>query len=174
MDALDPIVDSLSVKSPDFQKLLPVNRIQTDINRVFKDFLCQRHAKQFVFQKPVKVLVGDFNDMRCRVFVIGAIVVLGFGPLMTDLSPFDQGAGWLGILDTLTNSILMPIVAILTCLFIGFVVKVSFITEEVESEGNAFMFKRPFEYMIKYICPICLAAILIFGTLDMFGIFSVY
>ena len=108
------------------------------------------------------------------VFVIGAIVVLGFGPLMTDLSPFDQGAGWLGILDTLTNSILMPIVAILTCLFIGFVVKVSFITEEVESEGNAFMFKRPFEYMIKYICPICLAAILIFGTLDMFGIFSVY
>ncbi len=107
-------------------------------------------------------------------FVIGVIVVLGFGPLMTDLSPFDQGAGWLGILDTLTNSFLMPIVAILTCVFIAYVVKVSFVTDEVESEGNAFMFKRPFEYMIKYICPICLAAILIFGTLDMFGIYSVY
>ena len=107
-------------------------------------------------------------------FVIGVIVVLGFGPLMTDLSPFDQGAGWLGILDTLTNSFMMPIVAILTCVFIAYVVKVSFVTDEVESEGNAFMFKRPFEYMIKYICPICLAAILIFGTLDMFGIYSVY
>ena len=106
--------------------------------------------------------------------IIGVIVVLGFGPLMTDLSPFDQGAGWLGIFDTLTNSFLMPIVAILTCLFIGYVVKISFISDEVESEGNAFMFKRPFEYMIKYLCPLCLAAILIFGTLDMFGIFSVY
>ena len=108
------------------------------------------------------------------VVVIGVIVVLGFGPLMTDFSPFDQGAGWLGILDSLTNSFLMPIIAILTCVFIGYVVKVSFISDEVESEGNQFMFKRPFEYMIKYICPICLAAILIFGTLDMFGIFSVY
>ena len=106
--------------------------------------------------------------------VVGAIVVLGFGPLMTDLSPFDQGAGWLGILDSLTNSFLMPIIAILTCLFIAYVVKISFITEEVESEGNEFLFKKPFEYMIKYICPICLAAILIFGTLDMFGIFSAY
>ena len=107
-------------------------------------------------------------------FVIGAIVVLGFGPFMTDLSPFDQGAGILGIMDTLTNSYLMPIVAILTCLFVGYVIKVTFITEEVESEGNEFKFKRPFEYMIKYVCPICLASILIFGTLDMFGIFSLY
>ena len=107
-------------------------------------------------------------------FVIGVIVVLGFGPLNTDLSPFDQGAGWLGILDTLTNSFMMPIVAILTCVFIAYVVKVSFVTDEVESEGNTFMFKKPFEYMIKYICPFCLAAILIFGTLDMFGIYSVY
>ena len=68
----------------------------------------------------------------------------------------------------------MPIVAILTCVFIGYVVKITFITEEVESEGNQFLFKRPFEYMIKYICPICLAAILIFGTLEMFDIFHVY
>ncbi len=106
--------------------------------------------------------------------VIGVIVVLGFGPLYMEEDAFNQGAGWLGILDTLTNSFLMPIIAILTCVFIGYVVKVSFISDEVESEGNQFMFKRPFEYMIKYICPICLAAILIFGTLDMFGIFSVY
>ena len=108
------------------------------------------------------------------VIVLGIIVVLGFGPLMTDLSPFDQGAGWLGIFDSLTNSFLMPIVAILTCVFIGYVVKITFITEEVESEGNQFLFKRPFEYMIKYICPICLAATLIFGTLEMFDILHVY
>ena len=76
--------------------------------------------------------------------------------------------------DMILVSLLGLAFAILTCLFIGYVVKISFISDEVESEGNAFMFKRPFEYMIKYLCPLCLAAILIFGTLDMFGIFSVY
>jgi NSS family neurotransmitter:Na+ symporter len=105
---------------------------------------------------------------------IGTVVVLGFGPLMPEPTMFNQGAGWLGILDTVTNSILMPVVAILTCVFIGYVVKVSFITDEVESEGNSFVFKKPFEYMIKYVCPICLAAILVFGLLDMFEIIHVY
>lgn len=106
--------------------------------------------------------------------IIGIITVLGFGPLMTDLSPYDQGAGVLGILDTTTNSILMPIAAILTCIFIGYVISVRTISDEVKADGHEFKFEKPFEYMIKYICPICLAAILIFGMLDMFGIFSVY
>ena len=106
--------------------------------------------------------------------LLGMVSVLGFGPWMTDIGAFDQGAGWLGIFDTLTNSILMPIIAILTCIFIGYVIKINVITEEVEAEGNVFKSKRLFEYMIKYICPICLAAILVFGMLDMFGVFSVY
>ena len=86
----------------------------------------------------------------------------------------DQGAGVLGILDTTTNSILMPIAAILTCVFIGYVISVKTVSDEVKEDGCEFKFERPFEYMIKYICPICLAAILVFGLLDMFGIFSVY
>lgn len=106
--------------------------------------------------------------------VMGVIVVLGFGPLMTDIGPYDQGAGILGILDTTTNSILMPIAAILTCVFIAYVIGVKPISDEVKADGAAFKFERPFEYMIKYVCPICLAAILVFGLLDMFGIFSVY
>ena len=106
--------------------------------------------------------------------LLGIVSVMGFGPWMTNIGAFDQGAGWLGIFDTLTNSILMPIIAILTCLFIGYVIKINVITDEVEAEGNAFKSKRIFEYMIKYICPICLAAILVFGMLDMFGVFSVY
>ena len=106
--------------------------------------------------------------------IIGIITVLGFGPLMTDLSPYDQGAGILGILDTTTNSVLMPMAAILTCVFIGYVISVRSVSDEVKADGHEFRFERPFEFMIKYVCPICLAAILIFGMLDMFGIFSVY
>ena len=133
--------------------------------------------------ETVVSVVGDEAKIKRRksiiissilLIIIGVITVLGFGPLMTDLSPYDQGAGILGILDTTTNSILMPIAAILTCVFIGYVISVKSVSDEVKADDHGFRFEKPFEFMIKYICPICLAAILVFGMLDMFGIFSVY
>jgi NSS family neurotransmitter:Na+ symporter len=108
------------------------------------------------------------------VAVLGAFCILGFGPLMTDLAPFDQGAGWLGIFDMVTNSLLMPIVAVLTCAFIGFVIKTKPIEDEVEACGNPFRSKGLFRVMIRFVCPICLLAILIFGLADMFGLLSIY
>lgn len=103
--------------------------------------------------------------------VLGVITVLGFGPLSTNIA-IDQGVGWLGIFDTITNSFLMPIVAILTCIFIGYVIKVHVITDEVKENGHAFKSERLFIIMIKYICPICLVAILISGTLATFNIWT--
>ena len=105
---------------------------------------------------------------------LGLLVVLGFGPLMTDLSPFDQGAGWLGIFDTLANVMIMPVVAIMICLFVSLVVGTRTITDEVESEGQVFRSKRLFVIMIKYVCPILLAVMFVLGMTDMFGLFSVY
>ena len=74
---------------------------------------------------------------------------------------------WLGIFDTLTNSILMPIAAILTCFFIGFVVKTALIEEEIEINGE-FRSKKLFRIMIKFVCPLCLLAILVSGLYGTF------
>ncbi len=96
---------------------------------------------------------------------LGLVCCLGFGPWMTDV-PGDQGAGWLGIFDTLTNSLLMPVVAILTCFFIGYVIKTVTIEEELEINGP-FRSKNLFRVMVRYVCPLCLLAILasgIYGT----------
>ena len=100
------------------------------------------------------------------ILFLGVVCCLGFGPWMTDV-PGDQGAGWLGIFDTLTNSILMPIAAILTCIFIGYVIKTVAIEEELETNGP-FRSKKLFRVMIKFVCPICLLAILVSG---MYGTF---
>jgi NSS family neurotransmitter:Na+ symporter len=110
----------------------------------------------------------------CIIIPLGLLVVFGFGPLMTDFSPFDQGAGWLGILDTLSNTIIMPIVAIATCLFVTFGIGVKSITDEVESCGNRFRSKTMFIWMVRVICPLFLAIMLILGLLDMYGVFTVY
>ena len=104
------------------------------------------------------------------ILILGVICALGFdnGPLAFD-TPLSQGAGWLGFFDTITNSIMMPIAAILLCLFIGYVVKTTYLEEEIEISSD-FKFKPVFRVMIMYICPVFLTIILVVGLLGIAGI----
>ncbi len=82
------------------------------------------------------------------------------------------GLQFLDFFDFISNSVLMPVAALLTCIFIGYVVKPSFVTEEIELNGK-FKTKKLFNVMIKYIAPLCLVAILVFSILDVFGILTI-
>jgi len=82
------------------------------------------------------------------------------------------GLQFLDFFDFISNSVLMPIAALLTCIFIGYVVKPSFVTDEIELNGK-FKMKKLFNVMIKYIAPLCLIAILVFSILDVFGILTI-
>ena len=66
----------------------------------------------------------------------------------------------------------MPIVALLTCFFVGYVIKPDAIAEEVEKSGK-FKRKKLFYVMIKYIAPICIVLILVSSLLDVFGILKI-
>ena len=79
------------------------------------------------------------------------------------------GLGFLEFFDFITNSILMPIAALLTAIFVGYIMKPSFIIEEVETSGR-FTLKRLFVVMIKYVAPVFLLIILISSVLDVTGI----
>ena len=104
------------------------------------------------------------------ILVLGTICVLGFGdgPLAFDV-PLNQGNGWLGFFDTLSNSIMMPISAILLCLFIGYVVTTAYLEEEIE-QSSKFHIRPLFRSMIMYVCPMFLMIILAVGLLSAFGI----
>ena len=82
------------------------------------------------------------------------------------------GLQFLDFFDFLTNSILMPIVAIFTCIFIGFILKPKAIIDEVEISAP-FKGKKLFVVVIKYIAPIFLVAILVSSVLDVFGIVKI-
>jgi len=101
--------------------------------------------------------------------VVGSVVSLGFGPLdfVTII-----GMGLLDFFDFASNSVLMPIVAFMTCIFVGFVIKPQTIIDEVELNGP-FKEKKFYTIMIKYIAPIAIVAILLFSIMDVFGIISV-
>lgn len=80
--------------------------------------------------------------------------------------------GNMDILDTvdfLTNSVIMPITALLTCIFVGYVFGVDNIKKEITLSGK-FKREKIFTKMIKYIAPIFVIAVLISSVLDAFGI----
>lgn len=99
------------------------------------------------------------------VLILGSIVSLGFGPLS-----FIKiiGLGLLDFFDFLSNSVLMPIVAILTCVCIGHFIGSKTVEDEVEINGP-FKVKKFYRIMLKWISPICLVLILIFAVSEAMG-----
>mgnify|MGYP002935273703 FL=1 len=82
------------------------------------------------------------------------------------------GMQFLDFFDFLTNSVMMPIAAITTCLLVSRVIGVEKIEEEVTLEGKPFRRKRIFNFMIKYLCPIFAAIILISSVANALGVIS--
>ena len=71
------------------------------------------------------------------------------------------GQQFLDFFDFITNSVLMPIVAAATCIFIGWVLKPKAVEDEVEAEGNPFKSKVLYRFMVKYFAPLFVTAILV-------------
>ena len=65
------------------------------------------------------------------------------------------------IMDYISNNCLMPLVAIGTCLLIGWVVKPSTVIDEVEKSGCKFGRKSLYIVMIRYIAPVLLVILLL-------------
>ena len=125
----------------------------------------------------VSIVIDKFGWSRKRASLIimlflaavGIPVSLGFGA-WSFLAPL--GMSLLDFFDFLSNSVMMPIVAFLTCIFVGFVMKPKVIIEEVEVNGE-FKSRKFYTVIIKYIAPICLVAILIFAVMEAMGAITV-
>ncbi|MEE1315336.1 MAG: sodium-dependent transporter [Faecalimonas sp.] len=114
-------------------------------------------------RKPVCLCVMVFS------LLLGAPSSLGFG-VWSHIAPL--GMPILDAFDFLTNSVMMPVVAILTCIIIGFIVKPKLVADEVKVTDGTFKSQKLFTVMIKWICPIFLIAILASSILSAFGIFT--
>lgn len=80
------------------------------------------------------------------------------------------GMDFLTFFDFLANSVLMPIVALATCILVGWVVKTKTIEDEITKNGEKFARAGIFRVMVRYIAPVFLIMILVFYTLAQFGL----
>ncbi len=118
---------------------------------------------------------GWSRKFTCIAVLIGSILLgapssLGFG--VWDFVTV-AGMSILDMFDFFSNSILMPIVALLTCIFVGYIIKPKMLVDEVEANGAKFGRKKLFIVMIKYIAPVCIVLILISSVLDVLGIVKI-
>ena len=90
---------------------------------------------------------------------IGAIVIcLGYNLFYFELTLPNGAVGQLlDIADYVSNSLLMPLVALFTSILIGWVVKPKWVIDELESSGHTFKRKTLYTVIIKYIAPVVMA-----------------
>lgn len=67
----------------------------------------------------------------------------------------------LDVMDYVSNNVLMPIVAIATCIMIGWVLKPKTVIEEVTKNGEKFGREKVYVLMIKYVTPVLLLILLL-------------
>ena len=110
-------------------------------------------------------------ERKAATFFTGAVILflatfsaLGYGP-WKDIVFFKtndfEGFAFLDLFDFVTNSVLMPIVAAVTCIFIGWVMKTKIVEDEVEASGQRFRAKVLYRFMVRYFAPVLVILILV-------------
>lgn len=129
-----------------------------------------------VMEAIVSSLMDAFKLSRKKSSVIvtiytlisGIIVCLGYSSLYFELKLPNGTVGQiLDVLDFISNNCMMPLVALLTSILIGWVVKPDVIIEEVTQGKYKFKRKDLYIIMIKYVTPVMLLLLLLqsFGIL---------
>ncbi len=123
-----------------------------------------------VMEAVVSSFMDKFHMSRVKAAAIetgialagGILVCLGYNKLFFEIKlPNGAAAQILDIMDYISNNCLMPLVAIGTCILIGWILKPKIIIEEVEKSGCKFGRKRLFVVMIRYIAPVLLVILLL-------------
>lgn len=117
-----------------------------------------------VTRKMSLLIAGAF------VIVVAIVVNMGYSQLAV-IEPLGPGTTLLDFLDFISNSVMMPIAALMACVFVGWIVKPQTVIDEVRSSGK-FSGERLFVVMVKYIAPVLLVVILVAYTASQFGLFS--
>ena len=97
--------------------------------------------------------------MAAVLFLLGLPSAFGYS-VWADIRPF--GMAVLDFMDYMGNSIITPLVALISCIFIGWIAGPRVLSEEIEQSGE-FKRRRSFEFIVKWIAPVFITAVFI-GT----------
>lgn len=123
-----------------------------------------------VMEAVVSSLMDKFHLSRGKAAAIetaiallgGIAVCFGYNRWYFDITlPNGSHAQLLDIMDYISNNALMPVVAIGTCILVGWILKPKVIIEEAEKSGCKFGRRKLYVVMIRYVAPVLLLILLL-------------
>ena len=102
---------------------------------------------------------------------VGCFVNAGYNGL-SFIQPLGDGSTLLDFFDFISNSVLMPIVALLTLIFVGWIIKPKILVDETK-QSSPFKLEKAWVVMVKYIAPVLVAVILVAYVGAQFGFIKI-
>lgn len=118
---------------------------------------------RFAFSRKKSTVIVSIYTLA-----LGIIVCLGYNVFYFEVKLPNRAVGQiLDVLDYISNNVLMPLIALLTSILIGWIVKPKTIIHEITKNGENFRRKKIYVIMIKYAAPV-LITILLLQAVGMF------
>lgn len=94
-----------------------------------------------------------------------AVIALGYSIFYVEVKlPNGSTGQLLDLMDYISNSFMMPFIALLSTILIGWIVGPSYVIDEMESTGDRFRRKKLYIFMIKYACPVMMFILFLQST----------
>ena len=119
-----------------------------------------------LMETVVSIIMEKFRLKRIPACLITVLICLLLGMLsVLGYSAWSSveviGMQFLDFFDFISNNIMMPIVALLTCILIGWVVKPKYVEDEVLVSQERFRARTLLSVMLRFVCPVCMIIILL-------------
>lgn len=124
-------------------------------------------ATQFVIQKfrASRKLSALIVALICFAVSIPVGISLGHVAILEESSPALFGLDWLTFFDEVTNTVLMPVCALFSCIVVGWLIKPQTVLSDIERDGAKLpgWFRSFYSLMIRFITPALIIVVEIGG-----------
>lgn len=94
-----------------------------------------------------------------------AIIALGYSVFYVEVALPNGSVGQLlDIMDYISNSVMMPLISLLSTILIGWIMKPQYVIGEMERNGKYFRRKAMYSVMIRYIAPVLMFILFLQST----------
>ena len=109
-------------------------------------------------EKTVRVLTLIY-------LIASTVISLGYSIFYLEI-PLPNGSvgQLLDIMDYISNSVMMPFIALLSTILVGWIVTPDYVIDEMERSGDRFNRKKLYRVMIRYVAPLMMLALFLQST----------
>ena len=109
-------------------------------------------------EKTVRVLTLIY-------LIASTMISLGYSIFYLEI-PLPNGSvgQLLDIMDYISNSVMMPFIALLSTILVGWIVTPDYVIDEMERSGDRFNRKKLYRVMIRYVAPLMMLALFLQST----------